>query len=31
TPSTVERSELDFDNEDPALSLAEGTGAEEHV
>ncbi|GKE48639.1 hypothetical protein Tco_1479897, partial [Tanacetum coccineum] len=31
TPSTVERSLLDFDNEDHALSLAEGAGAEEHV
>ncbi|GJU59422.1 hypothetical protein Tco_1237188 [Tanacetum coccineum] len=31
TPSTVERSPLDFDNEDPAPSLAEGAGAEEHV
>ncbi|GJU48064.1 hypothetical protein Tco_1217619 [Tanacetum coccineum] len=31
TPSTVERSPLDFDNEDPALSLAEGAMAEEHV
>ncbi|GJR72124.1 hypothetical protein Tco_0084489 [Tanacetum coccineum] len=31
TPSTVERSPLDFDNEDPAPSLDEGAGAEEHV
>ncbi|GJY33280.1 hypothetical protein Tco_0417749 [Tanacetum coccineum] len=31
TPSTVERSPLDFDNEDPAPSLAEGVGAGEHV
>ncbi|GJT48313.1 hypothetical protein Tco_0974470 [Tanacetum coccineum] len=31
TPSTVERSPLDFDNEDPAPSLTEGAGAEEHV
>ncbi|GKA56680.1 hypothetical protein Tco_0755752 [Tanacetum coccineum] len=31
TPSTVERSPLDFDNEDHAPSLAEGAGAEEHV
>ncbi|GKC25939.1 hypothetical protein Tco_1028089 [Tanacetum coccineum] len=31
TPSTVERSPLDFDNEDTAPSLAEGARAEEHV
>ncbi|GJV79816.1 hypothetical protein Tco_1515686 [Tanacetum coccineum] len=31
TPSTVERSPLDFDNEDPAPSLAGGARAEEHV
>ncbi|GKB90014.1 hypothetical protein Tco_0962286 [Tanacetum coccineum] len=31
TPSTVERSLLDFENEDPAPSLAEGARAEEHV
>ncbi|GJY46608.1 hypothetical protein Tco_0435671 [Tanacetum coccineum] len=31
TPSTVERSPLDFDNEDPAPSLDEGARAEEHV
>ncbi|GJS44457.1 hypothetical protein Tco_0569500 [Tanacetum coccineum] len=31
TPSTVERSSLDFDNEDPAPLLAEGAGAEEHI
>ncbi|GJU60205.1 hypothetical protein Tco_1237971 [Tanacetum coccineum] len=31
TPSTVERSPLDFDNKDPTPSLAEGAGAEEHV
>ncbi|GJX18925.1 hypothetical protein Tco_0221602, partial [Tanacetum coccineum] len=31
TPSTIERSPLDFDNEDPAPSLAEEAGAEEHV
>ncbi|GJY45140.1 hypothetical protein Tco_0433353 [Tanacetum coccineum] len=31
TPSTVERSTLDFDNEDSASSLAEGARAEEHV
>ncbi|GJY79241.1 hypothetical protein Tco_0485042 [Tanacetum coccineum] len=31
TPSTVERSLLDFDNEDPAPSLDEGSGAEELV
>ncbi|GJU62678.1 hypothetical protein Tco_1244513 [Tanacetum coccineum] len=31
TPSTVERSPLDFDNEDHALSLPEGAGVEEHV
>ncbi|GKE59169.1 hypothetical protein Tco_1498354, partial [Tanacetum coccineum] len=31
TPSTVERSPLDFDNEDAAPSLAEGARAEEHV
>ncbi|GJS71172.1 hypothetical protein Tco_0704013, partial [Tanacetum coccineum] len=31
TPSTVERSPLDFDNEDPAPSLTEGAGVEEHV
>ncbi|GJV21381.1 hypothetical protein Tco_1370401, partial [Tanacetum coccineum] len=31
TPSTVERSPLEFDNEDPTLSLAEGARAEEHV
>ncbi|GKF78879.1 hypothetical protein Tco_0234447, partial [Tanacetum coccineum] len=31
TPSTVEKSSLDFDKENPAPSLAEGAGAEEHV
>ncbi|GKB89794.1 hypothetical protein Tco_0962066 [Tanacetum coccineum] len=31
TPSTIERSPLDFDNEDPAPSLDKGAGAEEHV
>ncbi|GKC58246.1 hypothetical protein Tco_1085844 [Tanacetum coccineum] len=31
TPSTVERSSLDFDNENPAPSLTEGARAEEHV
>ncbi|GJS55491.1 hypothetical protein Tco_0628853 [Tanacetum coccineum] len=31
TPSTVERSPLDFDNKDPAPSLDEGARAEEHV
>ncbi|GKE26233.1 hypothetical protein Tco_1441617 [Tanacetum coccineum] len=31
TPSTVERSSLDFDNKDLAPSLAEGVGAGEHV
>ncbi|GKG46465.1 hypothetical protein Tco_0501311, partial [Tanacetum coccineum] len=31
TPSTIERSPLDFDNEDPASSLAERARAEEHV
>ncbi|GKC05424.1 hypothetical protein Tco_0997034 [Tanacetum coccineum] len=31
TPSIVKRSPLDFDNEDTALSLAEGARAEEHV
>ncbi|GJW95903.1 hypothetical protein Tco_0175575 [Tanacetum coccineum] len=31
TPSTVERSSLDFDNKDPAPSLVERVGAEEHV
>ncbi|GJZ21291.1 hypothetical protein Tco_0558330 [Tanacetum coccineum] len=30
-PSIVERSLLDFENEDPAPSLAEGARAEEHV
>ncbi|GJR51886.1 hypothetical protein Tco_1402407 [Tanacetum coccineum] len=31
TPSTVERSSLDFDNEDPTPLLAEGARAEEHI
>ncbi|GKF56547.1 hypothetical protein Tco_0166887 [Tanacetum coccineum] len=31
TPSTVERSPLDFDHEDPTPSLAEGAGAEAQV
>ncbi|GJT10358.1 DNA repair helicase XPB1-like protein [Tanacetum coccineum] len=31
TPSTIERSSLDIDNEDTAPSLAEGARAEDHV
>ncbi|GKC20680.1 hypothetical protein Tco_1022830 [Tanacetum coccineum] len=31
TPSTVERSPLDFDNENPAPAVTEGTGAEEQA
>ncbi|GKF68242.1 hypothetical protein Tco_0197921 [Tanacetum coccineum] len=31
TPSTVERSPLDFDNENPAPTVTEGTGAEDQA
>ncbi|GKF12053.1 hypothetical protein Tco_0049979 [Tanacetum coccineum] len=31
TPSTVERSPLDFDNENPAPTMTKGTGAEEEA
>ncbi|GJS38675.1 hypothetical protein Tco_0563718 [Tanacetum coccineum] len=31
TPLTVERSPMDFDNENPVLSVTEGTGAEEEA